>query len=394
MVLTERGAKLVDFGICAYAGAADAHDGELVGTPAYVAPERTWMPRLSRPPTCTHSACCSTAWSPGNFHGPSTRQPDFQAHLHAEPTPVTKLTDLPDELSTVVMRCLDKEPASRPSAADLAVVFGRAPALDTTSLEAPTTQMPTPRGGRPEDASTEQPTVATSGRSHRHATVAVSVATARRLGRPPVLRRLVTGGIAAAVLALLVLLWSSQDRLDGVSASDRSPVASKPGCTAAFVVRRDSGTDFDATVTVTDRNARPNGWEITFGFPGDQALRQPGTQQAQLTTDSASVQPVPLTLTQSGPGVVARSSTTAPGSLTFTITAAYQRANPLPTALTLGGRPCTTQVAGAVASPIVVVTHVTTGGGSGGGPAGGGGPPAPPGGPGKGKGKKNGNDKP
>ncbi len=400
VMLTERGAKLVDFGICAYVGAADAHNGELVGTPAYVAPERIADAPVEPASDVYALGMLFYRMVSGVLPWPVDSATGLlQAHLHDEPTPVTELTDLPDELSTVVMRCLDKEPASRPSAAELAVVFGRTPALDSTSLEAPTTEMPTRRGGQPQDASTEQRTVATSGRSRQHATV-VSVAPVPRLGRSLVLRRVVTGGIAAAVLALLVLLWSSQDRLDGVSASaaSRAPAATESGCTAAFVVRRDSGTDFDATVTVTDRAAVQNGWEIAFGFPGDQALRQPGTQQAQLTTGSASVQPVALTLTQSGPDVVARTSTTAPGSLTFTVTAAYQRANPLPTAITLGGRPCTTQVAGAVASPIVVVSQVTTGGGSGGGPAagsgpaGGGGPPAPPGGPDKGK--KNGKDKP
>jgi len=56
VLLTEHGAKLIDFGICAVSGDNDtAHDGQIMGTTAYLAPERLDDQPVEPPSTATPS---------------------------------------------------------------------------------------------------------------------------------------------------------------------------------------------------------------------------------------------------------------------------------------------------------------------------------------------------
>jgi serine/threonine protein kinase len=62
VILTEAGAKLLDFGIAARVGEPDRlPDGNIPGTAAYLAPERLDGARSRRPSTCTASVWSSTA---------------------------------------------------------------------------------------------------------------------------------------------------------------------------------------------------------------------------------------------------------------------------------------------------------------------------------------------
>jgi serine/threonine protein kinase len=69
VMVTAACVKLVDFGISAAVGEADGADGEVLGTPAYLAPERIDGGRCGRPSTCTRSGCCSIGCWPGSCRG-------------------------------------------------------------------------------------------------------------------------------------------------------------------------------------------------------------------------------------------------------------------------------------------------------------------------------------
>ncbi len=124
VLVTGRGPKLVDFGICATVGAADAEDGQLMGTPAYVAPERIADAPV-RPASdvyalgvlCYRMIAGTLPWPVDSATGL------LRSHLYTEPEELPPLPGLPDELSACVLRALAKEPDERPSARELADVL-------------------------------------------------------------------------------------------------------------------------------------------------------------------------------------------------------------------------------------------------------------------------------
>ncbi len=361
VMLTGRGAKLVDFGICARVGAADAQDGELLGTPAYVAPERIADAPVEPASDVYALGMLFYRMVAGVLPWPVDSATGLlQAHLYTDPTPVAAVTDAPTELSTLVMRCLDKEPAGRPSATELADAFSRYAGteaeLDSDDLdESPTVPITSAPGRQPDgaEASAAATAAVPPGRGRAHATVAVA-GLARTLQPRTWRHRLVTVAVAVAMFGLVGLLWSTQDSSEKTASasSGQGAGAAATGCTATFVVSKDTGTGFEATVTVTDPAGRADGWDVAFQFPGNQTLRKPGAQQAKLGAGSGSSRPAALSLTQTGSQVSASAPGGTPaGSLTFTVAADYQQANPLPTALTLGGQPCSTQVSGVASTP-------------------------------------------
>jgi serine/threonine-protein kinase len=123
VMLAPTGAKLVDFGISEEIGepADDAPDGCVVGTPAYVAPER-----LSGCPA--HPAAdvyalgllmyrALTGWLPWDV---DSRTAVLRAHLMTEPAPLPPIDGLPDQAIDLCERCLAKKPELRPTAKELA----------------------------------------------------------------------------------------------------------------------------------------------------------------------------------------------------------------------------------------------------------------------------------
>jgi serine/threonine-protein kinase len=117
IVLTEKGAKVIDFGIAAMSGDREVDAaGDVIGTPAYVAPER-----LSRDDV----APASDVYSLGVLiHfvlsgrmpwpvDPASRVPP------AVPAVLDPLPGVPPQVHTVLARCLLSDPSQRPSAAEV-----------------------------------------------------------------------------------------------------------------------------------------------------------------------------------------------------------------------------------------------------------------------------------
>ncbi|WP_084556431.1 protein kinase domain-containing protein [Couchioplanes caeruleus] len=126
VMLTPAGAKVVDFGISALIGENDIDpDGSLLGTPAYLAPERLEGGQVS-PATDVYavglliyrSLIGQLPWDVG------TTTALLRAHQYTEPEPLPPVEGLPAAVSALIARCLEKRPSDRPSSAELAHVLG------------------------------------------------------------------------------------------------------------------------------------------------------------------------------------------------------------------------------------------------------------------------------
>jgi serine/threonine protein kinase len=125
VMLTASGAKVVDFGISALIGENDIDpDGSLLGTPAYLAPERLEGGQVS-PATDVYAVGLliyrtligQLPWDVG------TTTALLRAHQYTEPEPLPPVEGLPPAVAALVGRCLEKLPDDRPSSAELAHVL-------------------------------------------------------------------------------------------------------------------------------------------------------------------------------------------------------------------------------------------------------------------------------
>jgi eukaryotic-like serine/threonine-protein kinase len=118
IMLTPSGAKVLDFGIAAAVGTPDPDpDGPVMGTPAYVAPER--FEGLPATPATDmfalgvllyHSLSGRLPW-----HA-ETNTELVHAQRYADPDPLPPIEGLPPEVLDVCARCLHRDPLERPPA--------------------------------------------------------------------------------------------------------------------------------------------------------------------------------------------------------------------------------------------------------------------------------------
>src|SRR5262245_13750976 len=129
MVTTGGTAKVVDFGVAAVIGDLAEHSSNAVlfGTPAYVAPER-----LEGGPVVAGTDVYGlgvllyrmlTGYMP--WSAESTTQM-LIAHMYVEPEPLPPLSGLPADVVDICQACLEKDPADRPGAAEVAAVLSAA----------------------------------------------------------------------------------------------------------------------------------------------------------------------------------------------------------------------------------------------------------------------------
>ena len=129
VMLTTVGAKVFDFGIASTVAATD--DGnladEVVGTPAYLAPEQ--LTGLAVTPATDVYALGVLLYgllSQGVPWAAPTEAAMVAAHLLDEPAELPSLDGITEEIETLYRRCLARDPALRPAASDLAVLFAAA----------------------------------------------------------------------------------------------------------------------------------------------------------------------------------------------------------------------------------------------------------------------------
>ncbi|MEV6815840.1 serine/threonine-protein kinase [Micromonospora sp. NPDC051296] len=125
VMMTQVGAKVLDFGIATRIGAPDDdEDGATFGTPAYVAPERL-DGAPAQPATDVYSlGVLLHETLTGRVPYPADTWEELSSAL-AESTPPTLagVPGLPPAVAQVCLRCLSRDPADRPTARQLATVL-------------------------------------------------------------------------------------------------------------------------------------------------------------------------------------------------------------------------------------------------------------------------------
>jgi serine/threonine-protein kinase len=336
VMLTPGGAKLVDFGISAVAGDhADAEPGsELLGTPAYLAPER-----LDGAPTTPASDVYAlglllyrmlTGGLPWEVKSTTEM---LAAHYYLPPTPLPRLTGLPREVAELCNQCLAKSPDDRPSAAEVVRVLGvYATAPHRAVAVAGSDTRPVGRVAQADifREIADSATKAVSG---------LRTGLRTRVGR-------VWAGLFATVAASFLLLSTcatetgSQQPQDvaqaGVAARTEE---AKTDCIVHYATRTDTAGAFVVDVTLLNNGAQPaTAWKLAFAFPGNQRV----------------VQLTPAHWTQQGNEVVVddRGAPLGAGEqITLTLNGAYQGANPMPTTFSLNGSACQGLLVGASHQP-------------------------------------------
>ncbi|RKN29166.1 serine/threonine-protein kinase [Micromonospora musae] len=240
VMLTETGAKVLDFGIATLAGPHHPLAGQtgelLMGTPAYVAPERL----SAGPPDPASDVYALGALLYRTLTGRAplpvqTWEDAVEVHQRHSPVPPPRVPGLPADLADLIVACLAADPSRRPTAAQLATLLRTDAAEPPTEVRAapadPATVALRPRpAGRATVASAQAPTLI----ERRPVAPRHPVPAPRRRSRSPLT------AIAAAALVLVfavgVLLALDDDRGNPSAAgtanatphSPSSPAAPKP----------------------------------------------------------------------------------------------------------------------------------------------------------------------
>ncbi|MGC4772762.1 serine/threonine-protein kinase [Micromonospora sp. DT44] len=143
VMLTPTGAKVLDFGIAAAAGDSEIDfDGRLLGTPAYLAPERLAAGEVLPASDVYALGLLLHRTLTGRLPWAAETQTGMlRAHVHVEPDPLPEIDRVPAEVHRLYHWCLARNPDDRPPAAEVArilltVVSGLAGATAASGLAA------------------------------------------------------------------------------------------------------------------------------------------------------------------------------------------------------------------------------------------------------------------
>ena len=140
VMLAPSGAKVVDFGIAAAIapGRTGEVDFEVLGTPAYLAPERL-IDDVVEPASDVYALgiilyqllADRSPWTSEN----TTQM--LTAHIYIDPAPLEPMPGVPDYVTELCNRCLSKDPSMRPSAREAAAVLAQGARLRVVTDETP-----------------------------------------------------------------------------------------------------------------------------------------------------------------------------------------------------------------------------------------------------------------
>ncbi|WP_328472702.1 protein kinase [Actinoplanes sp. NBC_00393] len=347
--------KLVDFGISASSGDDDRAAGQVLGTPAYLAPERLEN-GVVRPATDVYALglllyrtlAGRLPWQA------STTTEMLAAHRYQEPSPLPPIAGLPDEVAALCRQCLEKDPDRRPGAAEVAVALATVAGLSPANLGLP---------GEPAEEATAdiaEPTAlvaatttnATAAAPASAATTAGAAATAPVIAAAPALnspfviaakrwralprrgRIAVAAGTAAVLLAgTLAAATLPGGGPDGPAAQAGAPAAAAvpekrtAECSVGYSVAGSANGRFTTKVSIANTGTVPiPAARLTFTLPGEQQRLRAGT---------------PGTWRQNGPQISAQIGDLAAGrSRTATISGTYRAASTLPNRFEVNGTIC------------------------------------------------------
>ncbi|MGW4678927.1 serine/threonine-protein kinase [Micromonospora taraxaci] len=149
VMLTPKGAKVLDFGIAAAAGDSEIDfEGRLLGTPAYLAPERLEAGEVL--PACDVYALGLLLHRvlTGRLPWPAEAQSGMlRAHTHVEPAPLPPIDGVPSEVHRLYRWCLARDPADRPPAVEAARILLDAAAASPAAEVSGTAASPAAEAG-------------------------------------------------------------------------------------------------------------------------------------------------------------------------------------------------------------------------------------------------------
>jgi eukaryotic-like serine/threonine-protein kinase len=126
IMVTATGAKVVDFGIAAAVGRT-APEEMLVGTPAYLAPERlTGDAVVPASDVYALGVLLYRLLAHASPWTVETTTQMLQAHVYIEPAPLPRLPGVPPVVAELIGNCLLKEPDDRPTAAEVSATLADA----------------------------------------------------------------------------------------------------------------------------------------------------------------------------------------------------------------------------------------------------------------------------
>jgi serine/threonine-protein kinase len=324
VMLSPAGVKVVDFGISALVGEVvdQTPDGQVLGTPAYVAPERLIGAPVGTAADVYALGVVLFKAVTGRPPWPVTDATELlAAHLTGEPDPLPPAEGLPAEVADLYRRCLAKDPGDRPPAAEAARVLAAAAGLIPAPVEPP---VAAPAGSGPElttllpsSADTAPIAVAASARVRPGGRGTRPLpAGYRRRRAAAVLAVLPLTGVAAGLYATT----TGDHHRDVAAASSDAP----PPCAVTYQIGTDDGATFAGTLTLdAGRPAPTGGWSVSFDLPA---------------TDQTFRASAPGTSTQSGSRVVVR--VTGTGRVAVPFTGSYHGTYPLPAAFVASGQSC------------------------------------------------------
>ncbi|WP_436527823.1 serine/threonine-protein kinase [Actinoplanes sp. HUAS TT8] len=372
VMLTSSGAKVVDFGISALIGENDTDpDGSLLGTPAYLAPERLEGGQVS-PATDVYAVGLliyrmligQLPWDVG------TTTALLRAHQYVEPEPLPPVEGLPHEVDALVGRCLEKRPADRPPTAEvahvLAIIAAGAPVAQSGGYQADwgdsgedTTILPSgyPYAGMgPAAAATSY----ASEQAVPQLRPGAGAPSAPKDSRPPARsRKQVRTRRVLVVLGTMALLsgltygWSlaapPTDKSQANTAVTGPAVVPAAGnCIVSYAVFSQEKNRFKAQVILANRGDQPvEDWKLWFLMSGDQVLSNPKT----------------VVLTQQNRAVTVESAAVLKPqqNTTLEITGRYTKSNAAPMIFQLNGKSCQTYVSSEPGEPSRSVEQLADG---------------------------------
>jgi eukaryotic-like serine/threonine-protein kinase len=319
---TDSGVKVIDFGLCASTGDPEETDG-LLGTPAYMAPER--IEGESVRPASDVYALGVVLYRALTNHLPWPTESVMQllgAHRRLPPLPLDA-PGVPASVRRICEQCMAKDPADRPSAAEVATVLSAAVDGENVAVA-------------PED----EPTMAANSLANPLRTVPILIRKAH-VPRPVALAASAVGLVAATGLATTWMTHSTPQTHTMPPADQVAAVAAD--CHVDYRVTNDTGQRFTATITVRNTGDEAyKDWHLVFGLPGDQRVEGSDWVDDQGVVKSA-----------------ARADELAPGTaVDMAFAGTYSGTNPFPTAFVVDDQKCSASLLGVSASPVVPVTVV------------------------------------